>query len=134
MNLCIFSGRLTRDCETFGTVSKFSVAVDGGFGEHKRTDFINCKFFKRDGLVTHLTKGKPVIVSGELQTEKWTDKSGNERTGFSIICRDIDFQQGDKGNGAGQPREHLGRVGKEYDEDLGPAFPSESIAMDEPPF
>ena len=99
MNICTFSGRLTRDCEsrltsTGTTISSFSIAVDGGWGEHKRTDFINCKFFKRDGLVQHLTKGKPVIVSGELQTEKWTDKSGNERTGFSIICRDIDFQQG----------------------------------------
>ena len=109
MNICTFSGRLTRDCESRTAnsgmlISSFSIAVDGGFGEHKRTDFINCKFFKRDGLVPHLTKGKPVTVSGELQTEKWTDKSGNERTGFSIICRDIEFQQGDKGNGAAAPQ------------------------------
>lgn len=101
MNTCCFSGRLTRDCEarttqSGTTISSFSIAVDGGFGEHKRTDFINCKFFKRDGLAPHLTKGKPVIVSGELQTEKWTGKDGVERTGFSIICRDIDFQVGDK--------------------------------------
>ena len=101
MNICIFSGRLTRDCEvrttqSGTTISSFSIAVDGGFGEHKRTDFINCKFFKREGFGPHLTKGKPVIVSGELQTEKWTGKDGVERTGFSIICRDIDFQVGDK--------------------------------------
>ena len=109
MNVCIFSGRLTRDCEvrttqSGTTISTFSIAVDGGFGEHKRTDFINCKFFKREGLGPHLTKGKPVMVSGELQTEKWTDKSGNERTGFSIICRDIDFQQGDKGQQQAAPQ------------------------------
>ena len=109
MNVCTFSGRLTRDCEvrttlSGTTISSFSIAVDGGFGEHKRTDFINCKFFKREGLGPHLTKGKPVIVSGELQTEKWTGKDGVERTGFSIICRDIDFQVGDKRDGqGGQP-------------------------------
>ena len=109
MNVCTFSGRLTRDCEvrttlSGTTISSFSIAVDGGFGEPKRTDFINCKFFKREGLGPHLTKGKPVIVSGELQTEKWTGKDGVERTGFSIICRDIDFQVGDKRDGqGGQP-------------------------------
>lgn len=109
MNVCTFSGRLTRDCEvritkSGTTISSFSIAVDGGFGEHKRTDFINCKFFKREGLCPHLTKGKPVIVSGELQTEKWTGKDGVDRTGFSIICRDIDFQVGDKRDGqGGQP-------------------------------
>ena len=128
MNVCTFSGRLTRDCEsrttTTGTaISSFAIAVDGGFGEHKRTDFINCKFFKREGLVPHLTKGKPVIVSGELQTERWTDKSGNERTGFSIICNSIDFQQGDKGQPESRPQsqpEYKGR--KEYDaDDMGDA-------------
>jgi single-strand DNA-binding protein len=113
MNICTFSGRLTRDCESMTTqsgttISKFSIAVDGGFGEHKRTDFINCKFFKREGLVAYLTKGKPVIVSGELQTEKWTDKQGVEKTGFSIICRDIDFQHGDKGEAA--PMQPAGKV------------------------
>ena len=107
MNVCIFSGRLTRDCEvrttqSGTTISSFSIAVDSGFGEYKRTDFINCKFFKREQLAQYLTKGKAVIVSGELQTEKWTDKSGNERTGFSIICRDIDFQQGAPNGQAGQ--------------------------------
>lgn len=101
MNLCTFSGRLTRDAETrlaqSGTaITSFSIAVDTGFGEYKRTDFINCKFFKRENLGQHLTKGKPIIISGELQTEKWTDKNGVEKSGFSIICRDVDFQVGDK--------------------------------------
>lgn len=115
MNICTFSGRLTRDAESVvtnsgTTITKFSIAVDSGFGEHKRTDFINIKFFKREGLAPHLTKGKPVMVSGELQTEKWTDKSGNERTGFSIIARDIDFQQGDRnGNHSAPQQQYAGR-------------------------
>lgn len=127
MNICTFSGRCTRDAETkyapSGTaITSFSIAVDGGFGEHKRTDFINCKFFKRENLGQYLTKGKPVIVSGELQTEKWTDKSGNERTGFSIICRDIDFQQGDRG----QPERQAAPHHREYG--------VEPSGMDEAPF
>lgn len=108
MNICCFSGRVVRDAETrhaqSGTaITSFTIAVDCGFGEHKRTDFIRVKFFKRDGLGPHLTKGKPVIISGELQTEKWTAKDGTEKEGFSIIARDIDFQVGDKRQD-GQPQ------------------------------
>lgn len=110
MNVCIFSGRLTRDAETkyaqSGTaVSKFSIAVDSGFGDYKRTDFINCTLFKRENLAQYLTKGKPVILSGELQTEKWQDKDGNQKTGFSIIVRDIDFQTGDSAQQSQQSSE-----------------------------
>jgi single-strand DNA-binding protein len=105
MNVCIFSGRITKDAETRTTttgtsITSFSIAVDSGFGDKKRTDFINVKAFKRDNLTQYLTKGKPVMVSGELQIEKWTDKSGVEKTGVTIIARDIDFQQGDKGQAA----------------------------------
>lgn len=109
MNICIFSGRITRDAETRATTSgtsitSFSIAVDSGFGDKKRTDFLNVKAFKRDNLTQYLTKGKPVMVSGELQIEKWTDKSGVEKTGVTIIVRDIDFQQGDKGQSTPAPK------------------------------
>lgn len=100
MNVCIFSGRLTRDAETRHTnsgtaVSSFTIAVDSGFGEHKRTDFIDCILWKREALAVHLTKGKPIMVSGELSLRKWQDKEGNNRISTEIICRDVDFQQGE---------------------------------------
>ena len=108
MNLCIFSGRITKDAETRHTnngtaITSFSLAVDSGFGDRKRTDFINCKAFKREALGAHLTKGKPVMVSGEYQEEKW-EKDGQKHSRVVILCRDIDFQQGDKGNGAAAPQ------------------------------
>ena len=108
MNVCIFSGRITKDAETRvannGTaITSFSLAVDSGFGDRKRTDFINCKVFKREALGAHLTKGKPVMVSGEYQEEKW-EKDGQKHSRVVILCRDIDFQQGDKGNGAAAPQ------------------------------
>ena len=99
MNHCTFSGRLVADAEmrytASGTpVTSFRIAVDTGFGEHKRTDFINCVLWKREGIVTHLTKGKPVIISGEYQRREYEDKSGQKQRTVEIIVRDLEFQQG----------------------------------------
>ena len=100
MNVCVFSGRLVKDAETRYTnsgtaVSNFTIAVDTGFGEYKRTDFIDCVLWKRENLAAHLTKGKAIMVSGEYNSRKWEDKEGNKRTNIEIICRDVDFQAGD---------------------------------------
>ena len=99
MNLCIFSGRLTADAKqafaASGTsVASFSIAVDCGYGEHKRTEFIKCILFRREGLIQHLTKGKPVTITGEYQERKWTDKEGQERRTSEFIVRELEFQQG----------------------------------------
>ena len=99
MNHCTFSGRLVADAEmrytASGTpVTSFRIAVDTGFGEHKRTDFINRVLWKREGIVTHLTKGKPVIISGEYQGREYEDKSGQKQRTVEIIVRDLEFQQG----------------------------------------
>ena len=137
MNLCCFSGRITRDAETKiirddMSITSFSIAVDTGFGERKRTEFINVKAFKKDALAPYLTKGKPVLVAGEYQEEKW-EKDGQKHSRVVILARDIEFQQGDRGQQQAAPQ-----VSKhpQYnaDEDLGPAFPSEPGGMDECPF
>jgi single-strand DNA-binding protein len=97
MNRCTFSGRLTADAESRYTnsgtvVSNFSIAVDTGYGDYKRTEFIRCVMFKRENLVQYLTKGKPVIVSGEYQERKWQDREGQERRSVEILVREVEFQ------------------------------------------
>lgn len=129
MNVCTFSGRLTRDAETRYTgsgtaVTNFCIAVDTGFGEHKRTDFINCVLWKREGLVQHLTKGKAVMVSGEYQARKWQDKDGNNRETVEIVIRDVDFQQGERSQ-QGQQQAPQQRRNE---------FPSDVGGMDDVPF
>ncbi|HSW65239.1 MAG TPA: single-stranded DNA-binding protein [Dissulfurispiraceae bacterium] len=98
MNLCIFSGRITRDAETKQirddlSITSFSIAVDSGYGERKRTDFINVKAFKKDALAPHLLKGKAVAVHGEYQEEKW-EKDGEKKSRVVILANHIEFQQG----------------------------------------
>lgn len=137
MNLCIFSGRLTKDAETRYTqsskaVSNFGLAVDTGYGDRKTTVFLNCVLWDREKLAPHLTKGKPVTISGEYTERKWQDRDGNERRIVEINVRDLEFQQGQPGQGQakqdGQQRPQRGG------QDEGPAFPSETADIDSVPF
>ena len=105
MNICVFAGRLVRDAESkqakTGTlVTTFTIAVESGYGDHQRTDYIRCKLFKRDGLVQHLTKGKPVIVRGEYAEQRWEDKDGNRQHMAEWIVSDLWFQNGTSGQQA----------------------------------
>jgi single-strand DNA-binding protein len=54
---------------------------------HRVTMFGN----RAEPLSNILKKGQMVFVEGSLQSNQWTDKEGNERTGWNIIARDIKF-------------------------------------------
>jgi len=98
----IFQGRLTRDPETRtldngNTLCKFSVAVNKRMsnGEEK-TSFIPVTVFGRNAVNCgkFLTQGRVVLVSGEFETDKYVDKEGNNRTGFSCLARNVEFGSG----------------------------------------
>ena len=144
MNTCIFSGRLTKDAETRFTqsgkcVCSFGLAVDTGYGDNKKTVFLNCSVWNKEALAQYLTKGKPIIVQGEYTEREWQDKDGNNRKAAEIIVREIEFQQGQpKGDSQGAPRQQSAprqnAQRRPADDDLGPAFPSESSNMGDVPF
>jgi single-strand DNA-binding protein len=97
MNLCIFSGRLTYDCEVRYTnsgtqVISFPLAVDCGYGEHKRTEYIRCTIWNRPQLAQYLTKGKAVMVQGEFVEYKYTDPNKIERSRVEIKVFSLEFQ------------------------------------------
>jgi len=102
MNRCHFTGRVVRDCETRHSqndtpVSNFTLAVETGWGDYKRTEYPKFVMWKRQNLAQHLTKGKALIVSAELQERDYTDKEGNKRRSTEFVVRDIEFQQGGSG-------------------------------------
>lgn len=99
MNICHFSGRITADAEKRFTqsgtpVSNFTLAVETGFGDYKRTEFIRCVLWKRENLVQYLIKGKPIVVTAELQERKWQDKNGNNRYTTEFVVQGLEFQVG----------------------------------------
>ena len=94
LNKIILMGRLTRDPELRRTesgtaVCSFSIAVDRDFksknGE-KETDFIDIVSWRATAefVSKYFTKGKEIIVTGEMQSRKWTDKDGNNRISWEI--------------------------------------------------
>jgi single-stranded DNA-binding protein len=95
------------------------LAVDSGYGDKKRTEFISCKAFKKDAIAPYLTKGKAVLVQGEYQEEKW-EKDGEKKSRPGWIINHIEFQQGDKGEAA--PMQPAGKVRADMDEMDGAPF------------
>lgn len=92
MNKIIIKGRLTADPELRSTTSgvpvcTIKVAVDRGFkGEDKQTDFFDCTFWRQGAefVSRYFTKGREILVEGEMQSRKYEDKNGNKRTAWEI--------------------------------------------------
>lgn len=94
-------GRLTRDPELRHTqsgtaVASFTIAVDRDFknqnGE-KEADFINCVAWKgtAEFVSRYFTRGRMAVVEGRLQSRKYTDKDGNNRTAYEVVASSVYF-------------------------------------------
>ena len=101
INKAILTGRLTAAPELKSTqsgtlVTGFTVAVarrvksqDGT----RPTDFINCVAWRNTAefICKNFGKGDMIGVVGEIQTRKYKDKDGNNRTAFEIIIDEASF-------------------------------------------
>lgn len=98
INLTVLTGRMTADAELKTTpngvdVTTFSIAVDRGYGENKQTDFINIVAWRQTALfiTKNFTKGSLIGIEGSIQTRKYQDKDGNNRTAFEVVCNNAHF-------------------------------------------
>jgi single-strand DNA-binding protein len=106
-------GSLGRDPEIRSTTSgkkiaSFSVAVDQGYGENKKTEWVNVIAWEKlaDLAEKYLKKGKQIALSGSLQTSSWEDKkTGDKKYKTEVVARDITFMDspGGKTNDAPRP-------------------------------
>ena len=102
LNKAILMGLLTRDPELRYTpngnvpVVTFSLAVDrnySGNGRERQTDFIDIVAWRRQAefVSQWFTKGMMAIVVGSIQSRRWQDKNGNNRTSIEVIADEIQF-------------------------------------------
>jgi single-strand DNA-binding protein len=92
-------GTVGKDPETRSTssgkkVSKFSIAIDQGYGESKKTEWVNIVAWEKlaDLVEKYVKKGKQIALSGTLQTTSWDDKtSGTKKYKTEVVARDISF-------------------------------------------
>ena len=104
LNLIVLQGRLTADPELKTTpnglsVTSFSIAVDRNYQNtsERQADFIPIVAWRQTAefICRNFTKGKMIIIEGELQSRKYTDKNGNNRTVLEVIANNVQFA-GDK--------------------------------------
>lgn len=100
MNFIAIHGRLVRDPEIRRTqsgvaVTNITVAVDRAYSsdDEKQTDFFDCVFWRQGAefVSKYFTKGKEIIVTGEMQSRKWADKDGNNRISWEIQNAHAEF-------------------------------------------
>ena len=101
LNRIIIMGRMTRDPELRRTqsgiaVTSFRVAVDRDFrgpnGEQE-TDFIDVVAWRNQAefVSKYFSRGRMIIVEGQLQIRDWTDKEGQKRRNAEIVADRIRF-------------------------------------------
>ena len=102
-NVVVLIGRLTRDpdvrtTQSGTTVARFSIAIDSGFGDNKRTDFPSIVCFGKTAEICekYLSKGSQVGVTGRLQTGSY-EKDGTKFYTTDVIADRVEFLQRAKG-------------------------------------
>ena len=103
-NICL-TGRITKELELKKTTSgvsvvSFSVAVDRDYkvnGE-KATDFIPCVAWRgtAEFVSKYFQKGDMIAIVGSLESRKYTDKDGNNRTVWEVKAEKANFCGGKK--------------------------------------
>lgn len=106
MNKGIFVGNLTADPVMRTTpngknVCNFTVAVTSGWGDNKKTDYIQVAAWGATGEVCskYLSKGKKALVVGSVSAKAYNDKSGEARANITLTASEVEFLSSGFGNG-----------------------------------
>ena len=97
MNIVLISGNLGRDPESRFTTSgkkvvNFSIAVNDGYGENKKTYWFDVVTWEKtaDSVEEYLSKGSKVLVEGRLQVRTY-EKDGKTVYKTEIIAYRVEF-------------------------------------------
>ena len=108
LNKVFLIGRLTRDPElrfmpNGEAVCNFGLATSEKWknknGEPtEKTEFHNITIYRRLAEIAgqYLKKGSQVYLEGKIQSRKYTDKNGVERTAYEIVCHEMKMLGGNE--------------------------------------
>ena len=111
LNHVVIMGRMVRDPELRqldnGTsVTSFSVAVDRNYVDkttnERQADFLHVVAWRQTAefVCKYFHQGDMIALEGSLQSRKYTDKDGNNRTAIEIVASNISFCGGKNGGNA----------------------------------
>ena len=101
LNKVTLIGRLGRDPEVRympngDAVCNFSLATDESWKDRNgqrqtKTEWHNVIMYRRLAEIAgqYLKKGSQVYLEGKIQSRKYTDKNGVERTAYEIVCHEM---------------------------------------------
>lgn len=94
-NKAILMGRICNDLQVKTTpqgtnVLSFRLAVDRSYqvkGEERKSDFFNIVAWRQtaDFIARYFTKGRMILVEGELQTRQYVDKNNSTQNIVELV-------------------------------------------------
>lgn len=98
INKVILKGNLTKDVELRTTINnksvvRFTLAVNEGYGDKQRTNYINCEVWNKtaENLAKYCGKGSLLLIEGNLRVESYDDKNGSKKSVTKVIVEDLEF-------------------------------------------
>lgn len=95
LNKTILIGRLTRDAKfkTVGetNIASFSIAYSTGYGDKKKSNYIDCVAFGKTAEVVknYTKKGSQIAIDGSLEQESWDGQDGKKNYKTKIRIAEI---------------------------------------------
>lgn len=116
MNKWNFTGNLGKDHEmrysqNAVAVCSFPVAVTSGYGDKKKTTWVNCALIgkRAEGkLPFYLVKGQQVAITGEVTLDEWTAKDGTSGKTLNVTVDSLDLIGTIKNGETDQSRQQQG--------------------------
>ena len=100
-NKAILMGRISHNLELKTTpdglsVLSFRIAVDRAYqaqGEERKTDFFNIVAWRSTAefISKYFSKGRMIMVEGELQTRQYVDKNGSTQNVVELVVSSAHF-------------------------------------------
>lgn len=113
LNQIIIMGRLAADPVIRYTsagipVANIRIACDRdrtADSQEKICDFFDVVAWRKTAEFAqkYFMKGKPILVTGRLQSRNWQDQTGAKRTSIEILADRVDFCGGDRVQNAAAP-------------------------------
>ena len=125
MNNWIGIGRLTRDidvryaAQTQKAVARFTLAIDDGYGENKKTNFISIVAFGKttENLEKFSGKGLRIAINGHIQTGSY-EKDGQKVYTTDIVADRIEFIDWKNSEKVSEPDDEYPQGFAAMDEDI----------------
>lgn len=99
------------------SVCSFSVAVDDGYGEKKRTEWFAVTVFGKtaENCNRFLQKGALVLVEGVVHLNRYRGKDGTDKANLELIGNAVTFLSSKQDMQAQQPQQPQEQTAQQYE-------------------